>query len=132
MSDILPSGPTFLLFVYGTLKQGGVRHGPLAGQFLRGLVTTRPRYALHDLGAYPGLVESAEDGQAVEGELYEVDRRLLSYLEAVEGAPTLFSLGMIEIEGVSEPVFAYYYRRGVMGRPRVRSGKWENRPGKGA
>src|SRR2546421_721985 len=52
---------TFLLFVYGTLKRGGCRHGPLAGQRYRGETHTRPRYALYDLGDYPGLTATSED-----------------------------------------------------------------------
>jgi gamma-glutamylcyclotransferase (GGCT)/AIG2-like uncharacterized protein YtfP len=126
LSDDLPSGPTFLLFVYGTLKQGGVRHGPLSGQSFRGLVRTRPLYALYDLGAYPGLVAVDQDGQMVQGELYEVERTLLPYLEAVEDAPSLFRLGPIEIEGLSAGAFAYFYQRSLAGRERLVSGRWDN------
>ena len=80
------SGPTFLLFVYGTLKRGGCRHGPLADQRYRGEACTVPLYSLHDLGDYPGLTRS-EAGQEVQGEVYEVPESLLPWLDAVEGAP---------------------------------------------
>src|SRR5262245_11583795 len=38
---------TFLLFVYGTLKRGGIRHSVLARARGCGEVQTRPLYALH-------------------------------------------------------------------------------------
>ena len=68
---------TFLLFVYGTLKRGGRRHGPLAQETYLGEARTLPLYALHDLGAYPGLKECTDGGQVVHGELYEVRAELL-------------------------------------------------------
>src|SRR5947208_2308576 len=68
---MIPDTDPFLLFVYGTLKRGGVRLAPLAGRPFLGAARTLPRYALHDLGAYPGLVDEGADGRSVEGELYE-------------------------------------------------------------
>ena len=79
---------TFLLFVYGTLKRGGCRHGPLARERFRGETRTRPRYALCDLGGYPGLTIDETTGQAVHGEVYEVGESLVPWLDTVEGAPT--------------------------------------------
>src|SRR5207248_3399857 len=91
VSLAISAGGTFRLFVYGTLKRGGCRHRLLAGQRFLGETRTRPRYALFDLGAYPGLVPEAE-GESVHGELYEVDAGLLAVLDEEEGAPELFRL----------------------------------------
>jgi gamma-glutamylcyclotransferase (GGCT)/AIG2-like uncharacterized protein YtfP len=115
---------TFLLFVYGTLKRGGVRHGPLAKQRFLGTVRTAPGYALWDLGAYPGLTPS-DDGARVGGELYEVERSLLGLLDAVEGAPQLFRLGPIELEGNSSPAWAYFHQLPTAGRDRIEGGQWD-------
>jgi gamma-glutamylcyclotransferase (GGCT)/AIG2-like uncharacterized protein YtfP len=117
---------TFLLFVYGTLKRGGCRHGPLAGQHYRGETRTRPKYALYDLGNYPGLTIDNENGQAVHGEVYEIEQTLSSWLDTVEGAPDWFRRGPIEVEGFSEPVWAYFYQGDPVGRPCIESGRWEN------
>ncbi len=123
------SAGTFRLFVYGTLKRDGRRHPFLAQQHCLGAARTRPLYALLDLGAYPGLVTCPE-GEAVEGELYEVDRELVSSLDEVEGAPELFRLAPVEVEDVAGPVQAYFYQRDVFGRARCPSGRWDNVPGR--
>lgn len=119
---------TFLLFVYGTLKRGGVRNFLLRGQKFLGEARTVPRYALYDLGAYPGLVQAEEDGQVVYGELYEVEQSLLPRLDAVEGAPTLFRLEQLELQGHDRLVRSYFYQRATTGWSRLASGLWVNAP----
>jgi gamma-glutamylcyclotransferase (GGCT)/AIG2-like uncharacterized protein YtfP len=122
---------TFLLFVYGTLKHGGCRHGPLIGQRFRGPARTRPRYALYDLDDYPGLA-LADEGQVVHGEVYEVEESLLSWLNAVEGAPDWFERKPVEVEGFYEVVWAYFYKGDPTDRLRIDSGEWVNPlPGEG-
>src|SRR5262249_32940609 len=118
------SHDTILLFVYGTLKRGGVRHGLLARQRFLGAVRTVPGYALWDLGAYAGLT-SSEDGARIGGELYEVERSLLGLLDAVEGAPELFRLGPIELEGNAQPAWAYFYQLRTASCARVEDGEWD-------
>jgi molybdenum cofactor cytidylyltransferase len=118
---------TFHLFVYGTLMRGGVRHGILSGQrFLREAVT-RPKYLLLDLGAYPGLVRTETDGKAIHGELYEVERRLIPRLDAEEGAPELYRLEPVEIEGEKTGVVTYFYRRPTDGYSTCANERWHNR-----
>jgi gamma-glutamylcyclotransferase (GGCT)/AIG2-like uncharacterized protein YtfP len=121
-------GGTFLLFVYGTLKRDGCRHVHLAGQRFLAAVRTRPLYALLDLGEYPGLVACREDCQSIEGELYEVDQQLRPELDAVEGAPELYRLAPVEIDGVAEAQ-AYFYQGSRIGRRRCPGGRWDNRVG---
>jgi gamma-glutamylcyclotransferase (GGCT)/AIG2-like uncharacterized protein YtfP len=121
------SSGTFLLFVYGTLKCDGCLHGPLAGQSYRGEAHTLPCYALYHLGDYPGLVACPQRGQAVRGELYEVDTCLLGWLDETEGAPELFDLGPVDLAGVAGPAWTYFYQLDPTGRPLVESGNWENR-----
>jgi gamma-glutamylaminecyclotransferase len=117
---------TFLLFVYGTLKRGGCRHGPLASQRYRGETRTRSKYALYDLGDYPGLTADSEFGQAVHGEVYEVEATLSAWLDTVEGAPNWFKRDTIDVEGFSEPVWAYFYQGDPAGARRIDSGRWDN------
>jgi gamma-glutamylcyclotransferase (GGCT)/AIG2-like uncharacterized protein YtfP len=117
---------TFRLFVYGTLKRGGRRHRLLAGQRFLGEALTRPRYALLDLSAYPGLVPAGAEGQAVQGELYEVAIGLLARLDAEEGAPELFRLGPVEVQGWAGPAYAYFYQPPAEGLPRCPAGRWED------
>lgn len=121
---------TFFLFVYGTLKSGGCRHYVLRHQRCLGDFRTTPLYALYDLGAFPGLVHAPDDGQSIEGELYEVQLSLQSALDAVEGAPSLFALESIELQGFTSPVKAYFFQPSLQSRNavRVQAGLWNNDP----
>jgi gamma-glutamylaminecyclotransferase len=114
------------LFVYGTLMRGGVRHRVLAGQRFLGEARTRPHYALFDLGAYPGLVHSASEGQAIYGELYEIDAGSIARLDRIEDAPTLFRLEPILIDGYHGEVFAYFYQQDTEGFPLCAEDRWRS------
>jgi gamma-glutamylcyclotransferase (GGCT)/AIG2-like uncharacterized protein YtfP len=122
-----PEDP-FRLFVYGTLMRGGPRHRALAGQRFLGAARTLPHYTLFDLGAYPGLVASPEGGQAVHGELYEVEAALIPLLDRVEGAPALYRLGPVALEGGDGSAYAYFYRQSTEGYSPCADGRWENVP----
>jgi gamma-glutamylcyclotransferase (GGCT)/AIG2-like uncharacterized protein YtfP len=91
-----------ILFIYGTLKTGRRRHFYLTrdGSKYLGEVRTAPRYCLYQLlmTDYPCMVETAQDGIAVEGELWEVSLQCLEALDAVEGTPTLFQRREITLE----------------------------------
>ena len=70
------------VFVYGTLRVGGVREIPglfATAKFLGGGMA---RGRLHDFGAYPGFVAGG-DG-AVLGEVYEVDAAALATMDDIE------------------------------------------------
>jgi gamma-glutamylcyclotransferase (GGCT)/AIG2-like uncharacterized protein YtfP len=116
-----------ILFVYGTLMRGGVRHRVLADQRFLGDARTQPRYALYDLGAYPGLVHSESDGRAIHGELYEIDDGLIVRLDRIEGAPSLFRLEPILIESYSDSVLAYFYQGDIDGFSLCREDRWKNK-----
>ncbi len=120
------SGDSFLLFVYGTLMRGGVRHWLLADQRFLGEARTLPQYRLHDLGAYPGMVRRDGDGQAVAGELYGVAVSRVLELDAEEGAPGLFRREAVAVEGCDGPVFGYLYQRSVEGISLCAGGRWVN------
>lgn len=120
-----PSDP-FLLFVYGTLKRGGIRHGALTKQRFLSEVRTRPLYCLFDLGFYPGLTRASTAGQVIHGELYQVALDLRSWLDRIEGAPTLFRLEPIELDGNEGPAFAYFFQQSSEGFARCFDGVWHN------
>jgi gamma-glutamylcyclotransferase (GGCT)/AIG2-like uncharacterized protein YtfP len=101
------------LFVYGTLQRGQANEHYLRGQTFLGVARTLPRYRLYDAGAYPCLVEDEADGEAIWGELWRIDDRLLPALDALEEAPELFERREIALDGAGEPVVAYLYRGDV-------------------
>lgn len=117
----------FLLFVYGTLMRGGVRHHVLAKQRFLGEARTRSLYALFDLGAYPGLVHRTDEGRAVHGELYEVAADLIERLDRIEGAPSLFRREPVLIEDNPGEVFAYIYQQDTVGFGLCAKDRWRNK-----
>jgi molybdenum cofactor cytidylyltransferase len=124
-----PAAPqTIRLFVYGTLMRGGPRHAALRGERFLRTALTRPNYRLYDLGAYPGLVAVEKDGRAIHGELYEVDRRLLPLLDGIEGAPELYRLEPVEVDGEVGAVHGYLYRQAVQTAVLCADDRWLDRP----
>jgi gamma-glutamylcyclotransferase (GGCT)/AIG2-like uncharacterized protein YtfP len=83
------------LFVYGSLKQGGLHHDELRGSKCLGPAKTLPGYTLVQLGDYLALHPEPEpepepgaprdNSTAISGELFEVDDALLPALDAFEG-----------------------------------------------
>jgi gamma-glutamylcyclotransferase (GGCT)/AIG2-like uncharacterized protein YtfP len=71
------------VFVYGTLRQGGVRAIPElfpTAEFL-GMATIAGW--LYDFGAYPGLIVDAA-GRGIVGEVYRVDDEALRQMDEIE------------------------------------------------
>lgn len=128
MNDAPPAG-CFTLFVYGTLMRGGVRHYLLADQRYLGEARTLPQYALFDFGAHPAMVHREADGRTVFGELYEVAVNRIPALDAEEGAPTLYRLEPVAVEGRDGPVSAYLYQRSVEGKTLCPGDRWTHRGG---
>ena len=106
------------LFLYGTLKRGGVSAHLLAGQRFVGPARTRAAFRLYELEGYPGLVP-AEGGNAVEGELWEVDPACLVRLDQWEGVDQgLYARGPVALQPPHDGARAeaYFYRRSVAGK----------------
>jgi gamma-glutamylaminecyclotransferase len=96
-----------LIFVYGTLKRGGLNHHFLAGQRFAGEARTAPGFRLYDLGGYPGMVTQPDDTEGVIGEVWEVDSDALVQLDALEG----LAEGLYRREPV--PLLSPFADRGV-------------------
>ncbi len=74
-----------LVFVYGTLRQGGVRALPDLFPAARFVGQAKVRGRLYDLGAYPALLVD-EAASSVTGEVYEIDDELLRKLDEIEAS----------------------------------------------
>ena len=113
------------MFVYGTLRRGGVRSMPelFPGAEFVGRASVCGR--LYDFGEYPGLV-SDDAGSTVAGEVYEVGEELLKRLDEIE-APAYYSRREVEVSlgggsvacWVYEPELSLYPRRAL-----IASGDW--------
>jgi gamma-glutamylaminecyclotransferase len=108
-----------LVFVYGTLKRGGVNHQALAGQRLVAEARTEPGFRLYLLDGYPGMVAAAAGGLSISGELWEVDGAALERLDELEGtASGLYARVAVRLlpPHAGLPVETYLYRRSIEGR----------------
>jgi gamma-glutamylcyclotransferase (GGCT)/AIG2-like uncharacterized protein YtfP len=74
-----------LVFVYGTLRQGGIRAMPGLFPAAKFIGTAKIVGSLYDLGAYPGLVLD-ESSAPVTGEVYEIDEEILRELDEIEAS----------------------------------------------
>lgn len=105
------------IFVYGTLKRGYRLHHHLAGQTFVGEARTVPAYRLFRIDWFPALVD-AREGQAIEGEVWEVDAAGLIELDDVEEVHDgLYERRRIHLQPPfdTETVEAYFYLRDVCG-----------------
>jgi gamma-glutamylcyclotransferase (GGCT)/AIG2-like uncharacterized protein YtfP len=72
------------VFVYGSLKRGFTNHSLMAGQHFIAVAQTQPRYKLYTLTSFPAMVEAAEAGRSIEGEIWAVDSACLARLDLLE------------------------------------------------
>lgn len=117
---------TMLLWVYGTLKEGGRLHAAMRGATLVARCRTAPGYRLLNLGSFPGLVRvpRPREVDTVAGELFEVPVKMLDRLDEVEGAPTLFCREPIRLTDMDRQPQAFFYKGPVEGREALPGGEW--------
>lgn len=114
-----------LVFVYGTLRRGGVRAMPelFPGSEFVGSASVRGQ--LYDFGEYPGL-RLGESGSEVAGEVYEVSEEVLRKLDDIE-APAYYSRREVEVSLGGESVTCWVYEPDLNLYPRrtpIESGDW--------
>jgi gamma-glutamylcyclotransferase (GGCT)/AIG2-like uncharacterized protein YtfP len=121
----------FLVFVYGSLKQGFHNHRLLEigqSRLLGDAVSLAPEYAMLDLGSFPGLIEG---DQRVTGELYEVDTHTFNRLDHLEGHPHMYTrherrFRMLDDSKEVHTAWVYLYNEGGYGtRTRLSECFWD-------
>lgn len=113
-----------LVFVYGTLLSGQGNNHYLKNSKLLGKSITLG-FTMHDLGAFPALVEQdlgLPDGEnEIHGEVWEIDERTLDRLDYLEGVPHFYR------RKVTETIFGpawVYYNNAAVERHQIKSGNW--------
>ena len=114
-----------LVFVYGTLRRGGVRAMPelFPGSEFVGRASVRGR--LYDFGEYPGLLLDGA-GSPVAGEVYEVSEEVLRKLDDIE-APAYYSRREVEVSLGGGSVSCWVYEPDLSlypSRTLITSGDW--------
>lgn len=86
------------LFIYGTLKRGFYNHSVLKNAKFIANVTTCEKYPLFKLKEpYPYLQNNKGVGKIIHGELYFIEEKYISNIDAFEGAPNLYHRDKITV-----------------------------------
>ena len=122
------------VFVYGSLLAGLGNHRVLAQHAARKVATgttVAARFAMHDMGAFPGCVEAGST--AIRGEVYDVNDAGMASLDQLEGYPTFYDRKRVAIRlADGTTTFAWMYlladayaeRRNGYLRDEVQNGDW--------
>lgn len=123
-----------LIFVYGTLRRGSTHNHVIADEadyLVQGQVTGK----LYDIGAYPGLIVTADCTQHVFGEVYRMHDAVaaLAKLDEYEGCsagfkkPHAFLRQRTEVtleNGELLPAWVYVYNGTVRNERQILSGDY--------
>ena len=110
----------FLVFVYGSLKEGFGNHGFLEGsEFICSTRTKRRSYRMISLDAFPAVLCGGKN--AISGELYQVDLMTMLYLDRLESNGELYERKLVELEsGHKAWMYCFLYNmRSNKKQPRV-------------
>lgn len=119
---------THNVFVYGTLKSGFGNHPVMersGGKLISRMAVTQDQFLFVDLGPFPAAVDLGvdhPDATHILGELYGGIKDL-SYLDALEGYPSLYNRRKVTIRGYNhddfsaQEAFIYYMEK----EPQMRS-----------
>jgi gamma-glutamylcyclotransferase (GGCT)/AIG2-like uncharacterized protein YtfP len=144
MSDKQEEISEVLLFVYGTLQEGGRLHSQL-GECRTSMVGVAriltKDFVMRDLITFPALQEvDSGSGTYIKGELYLVDKLTLANIDMLESCPMVYQRRMVTVWVDRKRFVAYVY---YMGKDKpntnallstsavVSSGEWDavrNRP----
>lgn len=125
-----------MLFVYGTLRRvSGHPMHQLLRRHARFIGTATIGGRLYDLGPYPGVVESADECDQVQGEVYRLAAidRVLRELDRYEGYDEAAPLGSLFIRRTASarltdnarcPVWVYFFNRPLGAARRIVSGDY--------
>jgi gamma-glutamylcyclotransferase (GGCT)/AIG2-like uncharacterized protein YtfP len=123
------------LFVYGSLRRGGLRHSLLLGAGARPVADGSISGKLFDFGKYPGAVKSADRKRRIRGEVYAFadPPSGIVRVDKIEGffpgraGKSAFVRRLVEVEldgGKSLEAWAYFYNRPVKRARELSNGEW--------
>lgn len=117
-------GDLHRVFVYGSLKRGFGNSHYLRGSAYRGEArTTAGGYRMVSLGSFPAVVR-AEDGEPVQGEVYEVNAETFASLDRLEGHPGFYRREVVQTSRGA--AWCYLMTAGkATGRPLVEKNFWQ-------
>ena len=114
-----------LVFVYGTLRQGGVRAMPHIFPEAKFIGQANVSGSLYDLGPYPGLLLD-ESNSLVIGEVYEIGDEILNKLDEIEASSDYWRK-RTEVSLGNHRMMCWVYAPNSKSYPQsrlIRSGDW--------
>ena len=112
------------VFVYGTLRNGEVRHRVIQDCEFVGMAYAED-YDLYLISDFPGIVPGS--GRVV-GEVYRVSEEKFQRLDQIEGTPYLYRRELIKVKlanGEELEAYTYIYNHSVDGLEKIPSGDWK-------
>jgi gamma-glutamylcyclotransferase (GGCT)/AIG2-like uncharacterized protein YtfP len=110
------------VFVYGSLKRGGLHHAELEGAALERVATTEPGYRLVLQARYPALTRG--NTGVVHGEVFRVNETLLAALDRFENVPNLYQRARIHLDDGSHAQAYVIDEATASGCEEIPSGRW--------
>ncbi len=95
------------VFVYGTLKRGNSIRGLDSwgdAEFVGNAVTSKNKFTLYSLGAFPAVSKDGSDHIA--GEVWSVDDDVLNTLDSIEGYPDFYN--RMQVDTTQGLAWMYY------------------------
>ena len=125
MRRVVQSMGIELLFVYGTLRRGGVNAMPLLYPDSAFVGNASVRGRLYDMGGYPAIVFD-DDAGPVAGEVYTIDGETLQALDEFEASAEYARMRItIELNGSKTSCWAYSPKPELrIGKELIASGDW--------
>lgn len=105
-----------IIFVYGTLKKGFENHHFLDGAKFIGNATTKEKYPMVNVvKAYPYMINQKGKGKIIKGEAYQIDDKILSHLDMLEGYPEHYDRDKIAliVEDIELQAITYFVNQKI-------------------
>lgn len=115
-----------LIFVYGTLREGGSKHDRMEGAKRLGEAWVLGR--LYEIAWHPGMLLDESEGIPVRGEVFEIERAMLRPLDEFEGNEFERLKTTVHLkEGGEVRAWIYEYRGAVEGKRELVPADWMKR-----
>jgi gamma-glutamylcyclotransferase (GGCT)/AIG2-like uncharacterized protein YtfP len=114
-----------LVFVYGTLREGGAQAMPDIFPGAKFIGHASGSGSLYDLGAYPCLLLDESNSQVI-GEVYEIDDEILNKLDEIEASSSYWRK-QVEVSLGNDRLSCWVYAPDAKLYPRrllITSGDW--------
>lgn len=94
------------VFVYGTLKNGGINHSVLSSEsngfakyVCNGITAVKFPLIVGTRRNVPFLLNAPDTGHNISGEIYSIDKEMFKHLDTLEMYPQLYERHILDVNG---------------------------------